>query len=151
MARQLEGIAQTNLFEFYARIQGQLPEVQWAFHVPNGGHRHISVAMQLKSQGVKAGVPDILFPVPSYRAMDHVTYEIYTRNANLPPNMPLLPYVGLAIELKIGKNKQSDEQVRWQARFQQSGWRAVVCYGWEAAAKETILYFGKSPADFYLF
>lgn len=151
MARQLEGIAQTNLFEFYARISGQLPEVQWAFHVPNGGHRHISVAMQLKAQGVKAGVPDILLPVPSQRAMDSVTYDIYTRNAGLPANTPPLPYIGLAIELKIGKNKQSDDQVRWQARFQQSGWRCVVCYGWESAAKETILYFGRSPADFYLF
>jgi hypothetical protein len=151
MGRQLEGIAQTNLFEFYARIQGQVPEVQWAFHVPNGGHRHIAVAMQLKSQGVKAGVPDILLPVPSRRGMDATTYKIYTHNAQLPYSTPDLPYVGLAIELKVGKNKQSDEQVRWQARFQQSGWRAVVCYGWESAAKETVLYFGRQSEEFYLF
>jgi len=149
MSRQLEGVAQSNLFEFYARIQGQVPEVQWAFHVPNGGHRHIAVAMQLKAQGVKSGVPDILIPVPSARRMDDATRHVFdTQTQQL--NATTLPYFGLAIELKVGKNKQSEEQVRWQARFQQSGWRAVVCYGWEAAARETLLYFGKTPEDFFL-
>jgi hypothetical protein len=29
------------------------------FAVPNGGHRHIKVASKLKSEGVKAGIPDL--------------------------------------------------------------------------------------------
>ena len=29
------------------------------FAVPNGGHRHIKVATKLKSEGVKAGIPDL--------------------------------------------------------------------------------------------
>jgi len=33
------------------------------FHVPNGGHRHKLVAMKLKEQGVKAGVPDLVLPM----------------------------------------------------------------------------------------
>ena len=33
------------------------------FHVPNGGHRHKLVAMKLKAQGVKAGVPDLVLPM----------------------------------------------------------------------------------------
>lgn len=150
---QTEGVAQTNLFEFYARVSGQIPELQWAFHVPNGGHRHIKVAMALKSQGVKRGVPDILIPVPSTRLMDVATYARYIHHAALStlPAHPTLPYVGLALELKVGTNKQSTDQIEWQKRFQQSGWRAVVCYGWEAAAKESILYFGHSPEQFYLF
>lgn len=150
MSRQLEGIAQANLFTFYAHACGQIPEVQWAFHVPNGGHRHIAVAMQLKAQGVKSGVPDILIPVPSARTMDEATWKVYATQTKAL-HAQQVPYVGLAIELKVGKNKQSAEQVRWQARFQQSGWRAVVCYGWEAAAKETVLYFGHDPHQFYLF
>lgn len=148
MSRQLEGIAQTNLFRFYNHIQGQVPEVQWAFHVPNGGHRHISVAAQLKAQGVKPGVPDILIPVPSVVLMDSKTAALYVQANKITAP---LSYLGLAIELKVGKNKQSEEQKRWQARFQQSGWRAVVCYGWEAAAQETLSYFGKDPSQFYLF
>lgn len=33
------------------------------YHVPNGGHRHVLVAMKLKDQGVKAGVPDLVLPM----------------------------------------------------------------------------------------
>jgi hypothetical protein len=33
------------------------------YHVPNGGHRHIKVAVKLKEQGVKAGVPDLVLPM----------------------------------------------------------------------------------------
>lgn len=33
------------------------------FHVPNGGHRVKAVAAKLKSQGVKAGVPDLVLPM----------------------------------------------------------------------------------------
>lgn len=33
------------------------------YHVPNGGHRHKLVAMKLKDQGVKAGVPDLVLPM----------------------------------------------------------------------------------------
>lgn len=34
----------------------------WIFHIPNGGHRSISVAKKLKSEGVKPGVPDLYIP-----------------------------------------------------------------------------------------
>jgi hypothetical protein len=147
MSRQLEGVAQTNLFRFYAHIAGAVPEVQWAFHVPNGGHRHISVAAQLKAQGVKAGVPDILIPVPSMVSMDQKTAALYMQANRLPAPAH---YAGLAIELKVGTNRASEEQKRWQARFQQSGWRAVVCYGWEAAATETLMYFDQDLSKFVL-
>lgn len=33
------------------------------YHVPNGGHRHKLVAVKLKEQGVKAGVPDLVLPM----------------------------------------------------------------------------------------
>jgi hypothetical protein len=33
------------------------------YHVPNGGHRHKAVAVKLKGQGVKAGVPDLVLPM----------------------------------------------------------------------------------------
>jgi len=34
----------------------------WIFHIPNGGHRAISVAKKMKEEGVKAGVPDLYVP-----------------------------------------------------------------------------------------
>lgn len=32
------------------------------FHIPNGGHRAISVGKKMKAEGVKAGVPDLYIP-----------------------------------------------------------------------------------------
>jgi len=32
------------------------------FAIPNGSHRHISVAKRLKAEGVRAGAPDLYFP-----------------------------------------------------------------------------------------
>ena len=34
----------------------------WIFHIPNGGHRAMSVAKKMKAEGVKAGVPDLYVP-----------------------------------------------------------------------------------------
>jgi hypothetical protein len=33
------------------------------FHIPNGGHRAISVAKKMKEEGVRSGVPDLYVPV----------------------------------------------------------------------------------------
>lgn len=40
-----------------------------AFHVPNGGLRSKSAAARLKWQGVLAGVPDIIVPLPGSRVI----------------------------------------------------------------------------------
>lgn len=42
-------------------FEAQFPGVR-IFHIPNGGHRAISVAKKLKAEGVKAGVPDLFIP-----------------------------------------------------------------------------------------
>lgn len=39
----------------------QFPTVR-IFHIPNGGHRSISVARSLKREGVRPGVPDLYVP-----------------------------------------------------------------------------------------
>jgi len=36
------------------------PDVMW-FAIPNGGKRHIRVAVRLKEEGTKRGVPDLCF------------------------------------------------------------------------------------------
>lgn len=42
-------------------FESTFPDVRM-FHIPNGGHRAISVAKKLKAEGVKAGVPDLFIP-----------------------------------------------------------------------------------------
>ena len=39
----------------------QFPTVR-IFHIPNGGHRSLSVARALKREGVRPGVPDLYVP-----------------------------------------------------------------------------------------
>lgn len=76
----------------------------WAmlFAVPNGGHRDVRVAKKLKAEGVRPGVPDILWPIARGN------------------------YVGLAMELKVGANKPTAEQSTWLHRLSQRLWYTCV-------------------------
>lgn len=121
-----EATEQAALFQFLATIEGRIPEVGFAFHVPNGGHRHPAVAAQLKAQGVKRGVPDILLPV---------------RTSG---------YVGLAIELKAGQNRETKHQRIWLQHLSLNGWCTSTCYGWKAAARRILAYLGHVPGEYDL-
>lgn len=52
---------QEALFSWAAYRTGLMPELQYMYHVPNGGKRDKATAAVLKRQGVKAGVPDIMY------------------------------------------------------------------------------------------
>ena len=77
------------------------------FHCPNGGTRNKREAVTLKRQGVKAGVPDCLILTPKGK------------------------YRGMAIELKVGKNKPTDYQKTWLKDLQKAGFLCVVSYSVE--------------------
>lgn len=85
------------------------PELGLIFHIPNGGTRNKIEAINLKKQGVKAGVPDLFLPVP--RGEFH----------------------GLFIELKYGKNKATIKQREWLIELSKQGYYAVVCNGFDEA------------------
>lgn len=53
------------------------------FAIPNGGDRDIRVAVKLKAEGVRRGVPDLMLLAKRHG------------------------YSGLVIELKVGTNRQS--------------------------------------------
>ena len=61
MSEHDEQVALFNLLGLYER---NYPVLQWIFAIPNGGDRHPAVARKMKAEGVKAGVWDILVPVP---------------------------------------------------------------------------------------
>ena len=116
---------QQHLFEAYARLSGQLPEFDWFFHIPNGGSRNIREAIKFKSMGVKPGIPDIILPVAKQG------------------------YHGLAIELKAGKNKPTEHQLRWIEFLRSQQWYVAVCYSWEDALYCSILYCELNPNTFF--
>lgn len=73
-------------------------------HAPNGGTRNIIEATKLKAMGTKSGVPDCL---------------IFTRKGG---------FSGFAIELKVGYNKPSENQVQFMQQLENQGWLIVVSY-----------------------
>ena len=108
-----EAQEQRFLFQWAGLAEQQYPELKLLHHIPNGGKRDVRTAANLKKEGVKAGVPDIVLPVP--------------RGA----------YHGLYIELKVGRNKTSLKQKEWISMLKEQGYFVEVCYGW-IAAKEVI-------------
>ncbi len=46
---------------FLAWFDAAFPGVR-IFHIPNGGHRAMSVAKKMKEEGVRSGVPDLFIP-----------------------------------------------------------------------------------------
>ena len=119
-AAPTEAQEQKALFEWADRAKGKYPELRWLFHIPNGGTRNLIEARHLKEQGVKAGVPDIFLPCPN----------------------PI--HMGLFIEMKRQKGGRiSEEQSRWIAELNKSGYRAVVAYGFEDAKQIILNYLRK--------
>ncbi len=108
-----EAQEQRFLFQWANLAQQQYPELKLMHHIPNGGKRDVKTAINLKHEGVKAGVPDICLPVA--RGKFH----------------------GLYIELKVGKNKPTPKQLEWIYALEQEGYAVKVCYGW-LEARETI-------------
>lgn len=115
---QHEAIEQQHLFQWCAFMKGQYPELEYLYHIPNGGSRNIKEAANLKRQGVKSGVPDLDLPV--------------ARNG----------YHGLRIELKYGDNKPTENQKRWLAFLESQGYKTSVCYSWQDAVKVICEYMG---------
>lgn len=111
---QHEAKEQELLFRWAELQKCKYPELRLLFAIPNGGSRHKIEAFNLKKQGVKSGIPDLMFPV--------------SRKG----------YNGLFIEMKAGKGKTSENQEEWLRDLGEQGYKAKVCYGWEDA-KNTIL------------
>lgn len=62
-AASSEHEAQRAVVEAVARYAQQRPALRLLYAIPNGGKRHVAVAVKLKAEGVKAGVPDLCLPV----------------------------------------------------------------------------------------
>lgn len=71
--------------------------------IPNGGKRHIKVAMEMRREGLKTGLEDLFLPIRSKE------------------------FTGLYIEVKKSKGYQSKNQKIWQAFHISQGAQSVVC------------------------
>ena len=116
--RQHEAYEQQVIFQWAFLNRNRHPELKWQFFaVPNGGSRHKLEAANLKKQGVKAGVSDMLLLV--------------SRGG----------YHGVALELKKpGGKKPSANQLNFLASMKKHGYYSKTAYGAEEAIKTIELY-----------
>lgn len=117
-----EGLEQAALMK---ELELRLPAVAvLIYHVPNGGHRHKLVAIKLKEQGVKAGVPDLVLP------------------------MARGGYFGLYLEFKATAPNDaavSASQHAWIRRLNDQGYLAIVCRGHFDAMEQIRAYLRLAP------
>ena len=117
-----EGLEQAALIK---ELELHLPAVAaLIYHVPNGGHRHKLVAIKLKGQGVKAGVPDLVLP------------------------MARGGYFGLYLEFKATAPNDaavSASQHVWIRRLNDQGYLAIVCRGHFDAMEQIRAYLRLAP------
>lgn len=100
---------QCALFKWAERMRPTYPDLEMLFATLNGVRLPIGLAVKAKKQGNMRGVPDVFLDV--------------ARGG----------YHGLRIEMKVGKNKQTKEQVEWAKNYARNGYKVAVCYSWECA------------------
>lgn len=89
------------------------------FAIPNGSRRDKITGCILKREGVVPGVSDLILLIPKHG------------------------YGSLCIEMKVGKNKQSNNQKKWQILAELAHNKYVVCRSIEEFMKIIKQYFGK--------
>jgi len=127
-----------------------VPILKRLFAIANGGSRGDDArskmirGAQLKAEGVKKGVPDIMLPAPGY---------VPTQQQPAYALEPLRTfYCGLFIEMKRPKSGQqragstSEEQDDWIAYLRSVGYAVSVCFDWVAAAKDIQSYAEQASA-----
>lgn len=103
-----------------------VPELKLLFAIPNGGDRDKRTAANLKAEGVKKGVSDLMLPVARHNRH------------------------GLFIEMKKsdGGAGESKEQKEWGESMHGQGYGYACCHGWKAAARLLMQYLGFSERAF---
>lgn len=87
-----------------------LDTLDWQYnHCPLEGRRSPRTGALLKKKGMKKGVPDVMI------------YEEWTNAMGYPEGH------GVAIELKIGRNKPTKFQCEWLDALEQRGWKVATC------------------------
>ena len=114
--KHIEDNEQIMLFDWAQAQSGKHPELGLLHHIPNGGKRDAREAARFKRMGVKAGVPDICFPLPR------------------------VGYHGLYIEMKSPKGKVSENQKRWLEQLSGLGCAVRVCYSFDEARDVVLKY-----------
>lgn len=112
---------QASLFREMALLSRTDPRWSAPFAIPNGGKRSIGVAVKMKAEGVKAGVPDIFVPVPCGG------------------------FFGLFVEMKRKRGGSVSEEQRAFIASLDPRYKVEICKGAEEAIDKIRQYFAGGP------
>jgi hypothetical protein len=119
-----------------ATYNAPVPVLSRLFAIANGGARGDDArskmirGAQLKAEGVKKGVPDIMLPAP-------ICNEVTKWDKS-----EAIRYCGLLIEMKRPtteaqrKGSTSAEQDDWIAYLRTAGYAVSVCFDWQSACRD---------------
>lgn len=110
MRKETENSIQSNFFSWCAALSRQMPELDLMHSIPNGAHKSRFAQRLYKATGLKAGVPDVCFPVAR------------------------CGYHGMYIEFKTPTGRTSPAQKVWIASLREQGYLVPVCRDWKLAA-----------------
>ncbi len=107
---------QQAVFEWANLACRSYPELLLLYAVPNGGKRSIRAAAYMKSEGMKAGVPDVCLPVPRQN------------------------FGALYIEHKAEDGRLTPAQELWIERLSSAGNKVVVSRSFAQSRDEILCY-----------
>lgn len=112
--------------DFQKDVGAFLGSLGWLWwHTPNGGLRRKREAAKLRAMGVLAGVPDVLIFERWFCLEDHGPL-VHRQPCQVCSNQ--LKGFGVAIELKVGRNKLTVHQQRVLTDLKNRGWLCRVAY-----------------------
>ncbi len=115
--------AQRIIFDWARWEQRRYPQLEAMYHVANEGKRSRRTGADLKRQGMKSGVSDICLPCTSGK------------------------YNNLYIELKVGNNTATEEQLEFIDTINAIGGKALVVYGADEAIEVIVAYLEERVDD----
>ena len=107
--KQEEHYNQVAVVQWAAYQAKKYPGLGLLYAIPNAARRSLRQGAWMKSEGLRAGVPDLCLPVP--RGTFH----------------------GLYLEMKSMKGKTTKEQGDWLNGLAKQGYKTAVCHGAEEA------------------
>lgn len=123
---------QSAVIDWARKLENLYPELGMLFAVPNGaklpyvkdpksGRRYSPEAFKLRAEGLRKGVPDLCLPVARQG------------------------FCGMFVEMKVGDNKPSPEQVAYLDALAGHNYYAAVCWGADDAISSIAEYLGLPP------
>lgn len=118
----------------YKLASAPIPQLKWLHAIHNQGHGDAIRGAKAKAEGVKTGVADLFLPVP-------IEHNSRYWNVQLGDEVvETEKFCGLYIELKVGKNKPSADQLDFINDMRAAGYAADWVIGWQAARQRILAY-----------